>query len=143
MLWAKVAALGAVMLLEVGLTVVGVWGYHPGLWPALAAAALLFGQAMGVVFLCAGYFESLTSFIMAGALLTGLTTAPVMSFFASGFPDLWWMPTYAPFRALREAFFPTGRPELIASSLAVGAAVTAALLAAGAAVYRRRLQRAG
>lgn len=142
MLTAKLVALGLVVVLEVVLTVVPVFGLHPGLWPTLAACLLLFVQALGLAWALAGWFESLSSFTLVGAGLSFVASLPVMSFFSSSFPDLWWMPTWPLFRTLREAFFSTGRPELIASGLLTGALIALVFAVLGAGIYRHRLARA-
>lgn len=141
MLTAMFLALLAIVLLEVTLTVVGVWGYHRGLVVALLASSIVFAQGMGITIACAGYFQSLTGFSIVGAAITYVLTLPIFSFIAAGFPDLWWMPTYPPMRALREGFFPSGRPELIWTNLGWGAIYALILLILGFFIYRRRLAR--
>jgi len=142
LLLAKLLSVGLVVVVEVVLTIVGVWGYHPGMWTSLLAALLLYAGAMGVVFFFGASFESLTSFTLVGALLSVVAGLPMLSFFSSSFPDLWWLPTYSAFRALRESFFPSGRSELLLTSLGTSALWAALFLSAGLVRYRRRLRQA-
>ena len=138
-LTAKALALALFVLAEAFVTIVAVWGVFPGLGLALVSAVLMCLSAAGLAFLLAGFFESLTGFIMVGALATFVISLPVNSFFIANFPELAFLPTHPMLQLLREAFFPTAQSGVVWPNLGYAAAWTAGLLSVGGFVYRRLL----
>jgi hypothetical protein len=138
-LTAKALALSIFVLVEAFVTTVGVWGLFPGLGLAMVSAVLLCLFAAGLAFLLSGFFKSLTSFILTGALVTFGISLPVSSLFVPSFPEFAYLPTYPILRLVREAFFPTGQADVLWLNLAYAVAVTAFALVFGGWVFRRRL----